>query len=108
MLARWLRPGALMLPALLGLVSAAPAADSTAPARTPGKSEPIDAEFLRDLDVLNNPDYARDREVAKRMRLLERLKALESWRASEDQPPDLPSTPAGQKPASGTAPKEVK
>jgi hypothetical protein len=107
-LARWLRLGTLALPALLGLVGAAGAAESTAPARNTGKTEPVDAEFLRDLDLLNSPDFARDREVAKRMRLLERLKELESWQASEGQPSGSPPKPAGQNPAAGTAPKEVK
>ncbi|HEU4438938.1 MAG TPA: hypothetical protein VFT36_06790 [Methylomirabilota bacterium] len=39
--------------------------------------------MLRDLDLLVSPDYARDREVARRMGLLERLRLLESPTASE-------------------------
>lgn len=108
MISRWLRLGALALPALLGPTSVAPVAESASPAAAPGKGEPLDAEMLRDLDLLNNPDYARDREVAKRMRLLERLRMLESLQALENESPVVPPTPAGQNLPGGSAPKEVK
>jgi len=67
------------LPALLSLAPAAayaaeaPAAPRSAQART----EQIDAEMLRDLEVLNNPNYARDREIAKRLSFFERMRMLD-------------------------------
>ncbi len=56
--------------------AAGPAAQS-GQAVQPGraKGEEIDAEVLRDLDVLDNPNYARDREVAKRLSFYERTAA---------------------------------
>ena len=65
---------------LVALVSLGPAAARGAEAPgTPaqGKGEEIDAELLRDLEVLNNANYARDREIAKRLSLLERLRMLQ-------------------------------
>ena len=57
------------------------------PARRPGgragAPEAVDAEMLRDLDLLSSPDYARDREVARRMGFFERLRMLESQGAQE-------------------------
>ena len=41
------------------------------------KSDEIDAEMLRDLEVLNNPNYARDREIAKRLNFFERMRVLD-------------------------------
>jgi hypothetical protein len=43
----------------------------------------VDAEMLRDLDLLESPDHARDREVARRMRFPERLRMLKIQRAEE-------------------------
>jgi hypothetical protein len=43
--------------------------------------------MLRDLDVLNNANYARDREIAKRMSLFERLRALQGLPSARSQPP---------------------
>jgi hypothetical protein len=39
--------------------------------------------MLRDLDLLSSPDYARDREVARRMGFFERLRMLENQRAQD-------------------------
>ena len=77
------------LAALLGLASAAHAADQKPPPPppTPAQSDGVDAELLRDLEVLNNPDYARDREIAKRMSLYDRLRALEAMRGDNNQQP---------------------
>jgi len=100
---RWLRQTALAVPALLAMAGAAWAAGPAAPSKGPATGQPLDAEFLRDLDLLDNPDYSRDREVAKRMRLLERLRVLESFRALENQTPATPATPAGQTPPAGSA-----
>jgi hypothetical protein len=55
---------------LAALMSLAPAGAEAAeaPARErppPTKGEEVDAELLRDLEVLNNTNYARDREIAK-------------------------------------------
>ena len=69
----------LSLAALLGLaLAAARAAEAPAAPRTAqAKSGEIDAEMLRDLEVLNNPNYARDREVAKRLSFFERMRMLD-------------------------------
>jgi len=69
----------LSLAALLSLVPATGrAAEAPAAARSAqAKSEEIDAEMLRDLEVLNNPNYARDREIAKRLNFFERMRMLD-------------------------------
>lgn len=69
----------LFLAALLSLApAAARAAEAPAAPRTAqAKSDEIDAEILRDLEVLNNPNYARDREIAKRLSFFERLRMLD-------------------------------
>lgn len=69
----------LSLAALLSLVpAAARAAEAPAAPRTPqAKSDEIDAEMLRDLEVLNTPNYARDREIAKRLSFFERMRMLD-------------------------------
>jgi hypothetical protein len=69
----------LSLAALLSLVpAAARAAEGPAAPRTSqAKSNEIDAEMLRDLEVLNNPNYARDREIAKRLSFFERMRVLD-------------------------------
>lgn len=68
----------LSLAALLSLVpAAARAAEAPAAPRTSqAKSDEIDAEMLRDLEVLNNPNYARDREITKRLSFFERMRIL--------------------------------
>lgn len=69
----------LSLAALLSLVpAAAGAAEAPAAARNAQtKNDEIDAEMLRDLEVLNNPNYARDREIAKRLSFFERMRVLD-------------------------------
>ena len=69
----------LSLAALLSLVPAATrAAEAPAAPRTAQtKSDEIDAEMLRDLEVLNNPNYARDREISKRLSFFERMRLLD-------------------------------
>ena len=69
----------LSLAALLSLVpEAAGAAEAPAAARSAqAKGDEIDAEMLRDLEVLNNPNYARDREIAKRLTFFERMRVLD-------------------------------
>ncbi len=78
----------LLLTALVGAPGPAVAADSGPAPGSGGRSEVVDAEMLRDLDVLSNPDYARDHEVAKRLSLFERLRLLEA------QPTPAPTQPA--------------
>ena len=78
----WIWPVGLAVLTLAG-VSEASATDRGAPGRRAGASEPVDAEMLRDLDLLSSPDYARDREVARRMGLFERLRMLEIQRAQD-------------------------
>ena len=68
---------------LAALVSLAPTGAEAAEApRTgsavPTKDEEVDAELLRDLEVLNSANYARDREIAKRMSILERMRMLQT------------------------------
>ncbi|HJR02648.1 MAG TPA: hypothetical protein VKA83_13490 [Methylomirabilota bacterium] len=75
----WIWPVGLAVLALAG-ASEASAAESGGRA---GTSEAVDAEMLRDLDLLSSPDYARDREVARRMGFFERLRMLESQPAQE-------------------------
>ena len=65
----------------------------------------LDAEMLRDLDMLGNPNYARDRELARRLRLVERLRMLEALRQMETQPPATPTPLPAVSPAN---PREVK
>jgi len=69
----------LSLAALLSLVpAAAGAAESPeAPRNAQAKGDEIDAEMLRDLELLNNPNYARDREIAKRLSFFERMRVLD-------------------------------
>ena len=86
----WIWPVGLAALALAG-GSAASAAERGGRAGTP---EAVDAEMLRDLDLLSSPDYARDREVARRMGLFERLRMLENQRAQEAAGgPDSASSP---------------
>lgn len=69
----------LSLAALLSLVPvAAGAAEAPgAPRNAQAKGDEVDAEMLRDLEVLNNPNYARDREIAKRLSFFERMRILD-------------------------------
>jgi hypothetical protein len=69
----------LSLAALLSLVPAAAGAAEApaAPRGAQAKGDEIDAEMLRDLEVLNSPNYARDREIAKRLSFFERMRVLD-------------------------------
>ena len=78
----WFWPVGLAALALAG-VSEASAAERGGPGGRAGAPEAVDAEMLRDLDLLSSPDYARDREVARRMGFFERLRMLENQRAQE-------------------------
>jgi hypothetical protein len=78
----WIWPVGLAVLALAG-VSETDATDRGAPSRRAGALEPVDVEMLRDLDLLSSPDYARDREVARRMGFFERLRMLENQRAQD-------------------------
>jgi len=75
----WIWPVGLAVLALTG----AGEADATEPGGRAGASEAVDAEMLRDLDLLSSPDYARDREVARRLGFFERLRMLDNQRAAE-------------------------
>jgi len=95
----WIWPVGLAALALAG-VSEAGAAERGAPGGRVGTPEAVDAEMLRDLDLLSSPDYARDREVARRMGFFERLGMLESQRAQEAAGgPDSASSPPPPPPA---------
>ena len=88
----------LALAALVSLVpAAARAAEAPAPPRNaPARTDEIDAEMLRDLELLNNPNYARDREIAKRLSLFERMRMLDQMTGNRParEAPALPSDPA--------------
>jgi hypothetical protein len=90
----------LSLAALLSLVpAAARAAEAPAAPRTAqATSDEIDAEMLRDLEVLNNPNYARDREIARRLSFFERMRMLDQM-TSNRTAREGATTPSG--PAKG-------
>ena len=81
----------LSLAALLSLVPA-----SAAPRTPQAKSDEIDAEMLRDLEVLNNPNYARDREIAKRLSFFERMRMLDQMTSNRParEGATIPAEPA--------------
>jgi hypothetical protein len=65
------------------------------------KGEEIDAEVLRDLEVLDNPNYARDREIAKRLSFYERMRMLDRWLSNRP-------APEGATPPAAPAKREVR
>ncbi len=85
----WLSPVALLslAPAAVG------AAEAPRAAAAQTKGEEIDADMLRDLDLLNNANYARDREIAKRMTLFERLRVLQGPPSASNEPQPQGATP---------------
>jgi hypothetical protein len=88
----------LALLALVGAGAAVAAERGDAPSGK-GTTEGVDAEMLRDLDLLESVDHAREREVARRMPFLERLRLLDSV-------PDSPSWPGREAgPAPARAPR---
>lgn len=87
MVTAWIRPAVLVLLALAGAVELGAAERAEAPKQPKTTPEMVDAEMLRDLDLLSSPDYARDREVARRMGLFERLRMLESQSAQDAAAP---------------------
>ncbi len=96
---RNLVPAWLSLVALLSLApAAARAAEAPRATTAQAKGDEIDADMLRDLDLLNSANYARDREIAKRMTLFERLRALQEPPSASKQP-----QPEGAKPPAGAA-----
>ncbi len=73
---------------LAALLSLAPAAARAAeappvPRTTVANSDEIDAAMLRNLDVFSNPDYARDREIAKRLSIFERMRMLDQMTSTK-------------------------
>ena len=89
--------GGLWLAALMSLAPAgaeaaeAPRTGSTAPT----KGEEVDAELLRDLEMLNNTNYARDREIARRMSFFERMRMLQTLPGANSPPQADGATPPG-------------
>ena len=59
-----------------------------------GKGDDVDAEMLRDLEVLNNPNYARDQEIGKRLTFYERMRMLDRWLSNRPAPENDPNAPA--------------
>lgn len=94
-----MRPARGMLPLALIVLAATPAR-----AADPA---PLEAEMLRDLDVVGSPTYVRDRELARRLRLVERMRMLEELRQIEAEAPPQPVAPTNV-PAAPAAPREVK
>lgn len=91
----WRWPAGLAALALAGTWPAGAADRPAGPAGRGEAPEAVDAEMLRDLDLLVSPSYARDREVARRMNLLERWRLLESPEAGDaDGSPPPPGAPA--------------
>jgi hypothetical protein len=90
--------GAVALALLLAAASAARAAEPPPAA--------LDAEMLRDLDMLGSPTYARDRELSKRLRLIERLRMLEAMRQAEADAAGAP-VPAARPSSSTTIPPSI-
>ena len=84
----------LSLAALLTLAPAAARAAEPAAGQSgragQAKGEEVDAEVLRDLEVLNNPNYARDREIAKRLSFYERMRMLDRWLSNRPAPEGTP------------------
>lgn len=97
------RIGTLAVLLLLGLPAAVLADDAVKTAPGAAGGERVDAELLRDLDVLGSADYVRDRELARRLPFLERLRLLERLRMLEGQPAQANSA----QPAA-PAPREVR
>jgi len=93
----WAVRGALPLALIVLAATPARAADPA----------PLDAEMLRDLDVVGSPTYARDRELARKLPLVERMRMLEELRQIEAERPAQPVTPTNV-PAAPAAPREVK
>lgn len=93
----WIRSAGLALLALSGAMEAGAIEPAAAP-KAAGNA--VDAEMLRDLDLLISPDYARDREVVRRMGLFERLRMLEYEAADDAAAPGS----GGSNPAKATAP----
>ena len=95
------RVARISLAALLSLLpavarAAEPAAGTTGQSGQAGssgqaKGEEIDAEVLRDLEVLDNPNYARDREIAKRLTFYERMRMLDRWMSNRPAPEGAPA-----------------
>ncbi|HKW90802.1 MAG TPA: hypothetical protein VJX92_02815 [Methylomirabilota bacterium] len=106
----WLWPAGVALLALAG-ATAARAEGGPAPRRT-AAPEAVDAEMLKDLDLLSSPDYARDREVARRMGFFERLRMLEAepGQGGANAPPAPTGAvhPAGPVPPPPPPPKDTK
>jgi hypothetical protein len=101
-------PASLALLALAGATVAA-AAESGVPRPRAAAGETVDAEMLRDLDLLSSPDYGRDREVARRMGLVERMRLLDFQRAQEASSAPMdgsgPPPPPPPRPAPAAAPR---
>lgn len=80
---------ALLALAPTGARAAEPAASQSSRTSQP-KTDEVDAEVLRDLEVLNNPNYARDRELAKRLSFYERMRMLDRWLSNRPAPEGTP------------------
>jgi len=90
----------LSFAALLSLLPAAARAEDApaAPRTAQAKADQVDAEMLRDLEVLNNPNYARDREISRRLSFFERMRILDQMTTNRPAA-DGSTTPAA--PAKG-------
>jgi hypothetical protein len=86
----WVWPAGLAVLTLAG-ASGAGTAERSAPGGGAGGTETVDAEMLRDLELLESPDYARTREMEGRTPFLERLRMLENERTREAGPASAPA-----------------
>ncbi|HYB70934.1 MAG TPA: hypothetical protein VEH80_09695 [Candidatus Bathyarchaeia archaeon] len=90
----WLWPAGLVALAVAGTPGVGAAQSGVNPPRG-GAPPPVDAEMLRDLDLLSSPDYQREREVARRMGFFQRMRMLDLHQAQEETGSDLDTaTPA--------------
>lgn len=86
----WWRAVVLLAAGLVGLVagSRVGAAES--------KDEVVEAEMLKDLDLLRETNMAQQGELLRRMNVMERLRLLESLGYLEGVPAQAPATKEGK------------
>lgn len=72
----------------------------------------LDAELLRDLDLLGTANYARDRELGRKLGVIERMRMLETLRQMETDPAAITqpvvAPPPGPPAGAPRSPKEAK
>ena len=97
----WMLIAAALL--LAGGVQPVAAAEApTGSAQSPREKDEVDAEILRDLDVLVSPDFGALRAMARRLPLFERLRLLETLKLLDtaESSPDTPGVKGRRTPSS--------